>query len=139
VRTRNRYREGLGLALPAGRVRVLIDSAGASRSNGALVVGQGVLGDRAINDRVEIMLAPTPQVQVRKTVARRGRDAQAVTVTVSNANGFAVKFLGTFNGTPPASIRALSAGLAMEDGHRVWAVLVPAHGQATLHYRRLHP
>jgi hypothetical protein len=134
LRTRNRTVEGLGLALPAGRVRVLVNRAGASAANGALVVGQGALGDRAINDRVEILLAPTPLVQVRQSVTRHDTDAQAVTVTVSNASAFAVRFLGTFKSTPPASIRTPSAPLAIEDGHRVWAALIPAHGHATLRY-----
>ena len=56
-------------------------------------------------------------------------------VTVSNANPFAVQFEGTFKQTPAASIRNPSSPLVMQDGNRVWAVRIPAHGRATLHYR----
>jgi hypothetical protein len=133
VRTRNRAHEGLGMALPAGHVRVLLD-----HGKDALVVGQGSVANRAINDRVDIHVAATPKVMVRRNaVDTRGAGWQAVTVTVSNANAFAVHYLGTFKQTPPASIRASSAALGMEDGHRVWAVTVPAHGRATLRYRVL--
>ena len=126
VRTRNRKAEGLGLALPGGNVRVLAD-----RDHHDLVVGAGTLDDRAINDRVEITTAQTPQVTVLQVETARA----ARTVTVTNANPFAIRFQGTFKQTPPASISGMSSPLAMEDGHRVWAVNVPAHGRATLRYR----
>jgi hypothetical protein len=130
VRARNRKQDGLGLALPAGRVRVLLD-----HDKQALVVGQGSVRDRAINDRVDITMASTPQVMVRQIVTRKDKDAQVITATVSNANPFSVHYLGTFKQTPSASIRAPSAPLGMEDGHRVWSVRVPAHGHVTLRYR----
>jgi hypothetical protein len=136
VRTRNRQQDGLGLALPAGHMAIMVE-----RGGGALLVGKGALADRAIGDRVEIRPAVTPQVHVvqkvtRQTMQRIGGE-QSVTVTVSNANAFAVKFLGRFKQTPPASIRDPSAPLGMEDGHRVWMVRIPAHGRITLRYRLL--
>ncbi|WP_353229452.1 hypothetical protein [Novosphingobium sp.] len=134
VRTRNRADQGLGLALPAGRVRVLVDHAG-SRGPATLVVGAGTVEDRAVNDRVDIALSATPPVQVRQRATHRDKTGRTVTVTVSNANPFAVQFEGTFKQTPAASIRTPSAPLVLQDGHRVWAVRVPAQGRVTLRYR----
>ena len=130
VRTRNRKEDGLGLALPGGRVRMLIEHDGR-----ALSVGEGTLDDRAINDRVDIATTPTPQVTVRQDVTQRGKDTRAMVVTVRNANRFAIHFEGTFQQTPPASIRDTSSPLILQDGHRVWALRIPAHGRATLRYR----
>ena len=130
VRTRNRKAEGLGLALPGGRVRVLLD-----RGTGALVVGEGALDDRALGDRVDIGTAQTPQVTVRQVVTQRRKDGRMMAVTVSNANPFAIRFEGTFRQTPSAAIHDSSAPLGLQDGHRVWALAVPAHGRVTLHYR----
>lgn len=130
VRTRNRKADGLGLALPGGKVRVM-----AERNNHALIVGEGTLTDRAINDRVEIGTAPTPQVTVQQAISARTKAARSMTVIVSNANSFAVRFEGTFKQTPAAAIGNPSVPMALQDGHRVWAVRIPAHGRATLHYR----
>ncbi len=130
VQTRNTTPNGLGLALPAGRVRVLLE-----HGHGALLVGQGELTDRAIKDRVEITTGPTPPVQVRQKIIHRDRAGRTVTVAVSNANRFAVRFEGTFKSTPPAAIRAPSTPLLLRDAHKVWSVRIPAHGKATLRYR----
>jgi hypothetical protein len=129
VRSRNSKADGLGLALPGGQVRIM-----AERDRHALVVGEGALEDRAIDDRVEITSAMTPQVTVEQKATHSGKGGRAMTVTVSNANPFAVQFEGTFKQTPAASIRNPSSSLVMQDGHRVWAVRIPAHGRATLHY-----
>jgi hypothetical protein len=130
LRSRNDNANGLGLALPGGRVRVL-----ARAQARDLVVGQGTIADRAINDRLDISTAETPQVMVEQHVTHRGRTARAASVTVSNANRFAVDFLGRFAQTAPGSIRDATAPLASEDGHKVWAVRIPAHGRVTLRYR----
>ena len=130
VRTRNRKEDGLGLALPGGKVRII-----AERDNHALNVGQGTLTDRAINERVEIGTTTTPQVTVQQAITARTKVARSMAVTVTNANPFAVRFEGTFEQTPPAAIRDPSLPLVLRDGHRVWAARIPAHGRATLHYR----
>lgn len=130
VRTRNDTANGLGLALPGGSVRILAEHAGQ-----ALIAGQGRLDDRAINDRLEIAIASSSQVTVEQHVTHRARTARSVAVTVSNANRFAVQFVGTFRQTPAGSIRNASSPLGIEDGHRLWAVRVPAHGRVTLRYR----
>jgi hypothetical protein len=134
VRTRNRTDRGLGLALPAGHVRVLADRGGAASGLRALVVGQADLADRAVGDRVELSMGPTPQVQVSQREVSHGRRSRVLSVSVSNANRFAVTFVGTFRQTPPDAISAPSQPLMLEEGHREWRVRVPAHGRATLRY-----
>ncbi|WP_428333525.1 DUF4139 domain-containing protein [Novosphingobium sp.] len=129
VRTRNRNAEGLGLALPGGKVRIM-----AERDGHALVVGEGALEDRAINDRVEIGTAQTPQVTVKQTITARTKTTRTITATISNANPFAIRFEGTFKQTAAAAIQAPSSPLVLVDGHRVWSVRIPANGRAVLHY-----
>lgn len=147
VRTRNRTDMGLGLALPAGHVRVLTDRGNAVGGVGALadtgphalVVGQADLADRAVGDRVELAMGETPQVQVNRREVSRGPHSRLLSVMVTNANRFAITFVGTFRQTPPDAISAPSQPLMLEEGHREWRVQVPAHGRATLRYRIAEP
>lgn len=131
LRARNRLGDGLGLALPAGRVAVF-QPVGGGRD---VLIGEAVVTDKAVGEDVEYRLVRTPNVaaeQVREE-SRRGDDRFRVTVT--NANGWPIAYELKFRPDPDAPIRSEGARLVARDGRLVWMTTVPANGTATLRYR----
>ncbi|WP_018075259.1 DUF4139 domain-containing protein [Novosphingobium nitrogenifigens] len=130
VRLRNRKENGLGLALPKGAVRVF------ARQNGAeLLLGQGQITDRAVNERADITYGTSPQVTAHEIAVHRRKGAREMAVTVSNANPVPVSFEGVFANVVPGAVRDATAPLALRDGRRIWITTIPAHGKKALRYR----
>jgi hypothetical protein len=130
LRTRNRPQEGLGIALPAGPVRVF-----AAHGDEFLLLGGDGLTDKAVGETVEIGAGTTAQVQVETKVADARGLWRDTVVTVSNANPFAVRFEGNLATDDNERIISHSAPLVRKDGHWQWAAQVPANGRAVLRYR----
>jgi hypothetical protein len=136
--TRNRKEEGLGLPLPAGGV--VLFAKGQERP---VLIGRGSVDDNAVGEDVEIevgaAIAVTTQLSSGPPPPRQGpiRAVPAVTadweLTVSNARPEPIRYEaeleiggGSFNP---------SGRLPRRNGRPLWAVTVPANGQATLRYR----
>ena len=130
VRLRNRKADGLGLALPAGRVSV-VQPMGAA----AIPVGEGHIDDKAEGEEMTIDMADSPQVHVVSTRKNVANGVAAITVTVSNANRWPVRFEGRLQVADGVRVAAASALVPRKDGQPLWAVTVPAQGQARLTYR----
>lgn len=127
LRTENRTSEGLGLPLPAGKLALFADRAGAP-----VLLGESDLADRAVGDEVELL--PGTSSDVRYTVIGRpgGRRREAFEVEVSNAHDAPV----TFELPIPYPIADTDAPLIERKGVKTWRVTVPANGTATLHFAR---
>lgn len=130
LRTRNRNGEGLGVALPAGRVTVL------EPHGGQMVrVGSGGISDKAVGEMVEIPIARSPQVHIKRAATGRGDNWNAYVVTVSNANPWPIHFEGKVRVDDDVRIASSSAALTRKSGYWLWAANVPANSRAVLHYR----
>ena len=164
LRSRNRKAEGLGLALPAGRVTVLEPHGGHM-----IPLGEASLADKAVGEMVELAVAPSPQVHVSRIMLERFpvrwnhlttqktrktknlerfpdpvRSGNALAhaghwqdyaVTVSNANRWPIAFEGQLPADGGQRIASPTAPLTRKDGGWQWAVTVPANARATLRYR----
>lgn len=125
---RNRTQDGLGLPLPAGAVALFAD--GADRP---ILLGEGFLPDRAVENDVEIGLGDAPGVTTRIELLRetaRWRDYRLVVASDRPvAVRFEAEFLETDAGFQPAR------RLGRRNGRPLWTVDVPANGTAALRYR----
>jgi len=128
--TRNRTQEGLGLPLPAGRLRLF-----SARGDRPILIGQGTVADRAIGEDVEIDLGEAPGVRTRVVVTRRkaGRAAfRDYVVIVTNDRPEPVRFEAEImnNGVDVRS----RTRLGRRDGRPLWQVDLPANGEAELRF-----
>ena len=128
--TRNRTLEGLGLPLPAGRVRLC-----GARGERPILLGQGTIADRAVGEDVEIDLGEAPGVRTETILALRKagrRGLRDYVLTVSNDRAEPVDFEAEII-SDGLDVRA-SSRLARRNGRPLWRVTVPANGSAELRY-----
>jgi hypothetical protein len=123
LRTENRDTKGLGLPLPAGRVAIF-EASGET----PMLVGESDLKDRAIGDEVEFGAGMSSDVRYLTTSGPRSRRRAAFTVQVTNARSTPE----TFELVMPAGITSTSAALVEHKGRKVWRVIIPANGDASL-------
>lgn len=126
--TRNREAEGLGAALPAGRL-VLFDDAGGR----PMLVGEGSLRDRAVGQDVEIAISRPSNVHTRVELASDGEDWDEYRLTATNDLARPVTFEGEFEANDQDFRPSLP--LSRRDGRPLWTVSIPANGTASLTYR----
>ena len=124
--TRNRPAEGLGRALPAGKVALF------GRKEGRrILIGEGTIDDHTIGEKVEFRLDFAPTIRARQTAfasSSGGGLELAITNDSSKAETVEIEL--------PLKARAISGGkLTTRDGWRLWRVQVPANGRAVLRYR----
>ena len=122
--TRNLAADGLGLPLPAGKVRLF------ARDEGhRILVGEGAIDDYAVGEKVEISLGTTPGVRANAEVEG---DPTHGPFRLTITNDLATKQVAEIE-LPPA-IKPLGARLPKRDGVQLWRVTVPANGTAELRY-----
>ncbi|MBA2467175.1 MAG: hypothetical protein H0V46_06175 [Sphingomonas sp.] len=124
--TRNRRAEGLGLALPAGKLALF-----GMRQGRRVLLGEGRIDDHTIGEKVEIRVATASGVRASQIHERRdgdgGSGAFVLTLTNDMAQAQAVEI------ELPLEARAGSR-LAKRDGYMIWRVRVPANGRSVLRY-----
>lgn len=125
--TRNRESEGLGLPLPAGRLMLFADSGGRP-----MLIGQGIVADRAVGEEVEIPLGPAPGVRYRLTLTAATETRRDYALEVSNDRAEPVRFEAEL--APQSWTLAARPGLTRRNGLWVWAATVPANGRMSLSY-----
>jgi hypothetical protein len=126
--TRNRREEGLGLALPAGTLQLF--SAGAR----PILLGEGAMTDRAVNEDVEVDFGEATGVRVEVEETRSGRDRKDFVLTVSNDQSAPIAYEAWFDVEEGDRFRP-ETRLGRRNGVPLWTVTVPANGTATLRYR----
>lgn len=132
LRMRNRKVDGLGVPLPAGQVMVFQD--GGDRP---ILLGQTSLGDRAVDEEIELDLPATPGVSAILEHPTDAAKTPRYVLTVSNANPWPIAYEARFD---PSDGGVPTAGKVItRNGRRIWAVTVPANGRATLGYSLREP
>jgi hypothetical protein len=124
--TRNRRAEGLGLALPAGKLALF-----GMRQGRRVLLGEGRIDDHTVGEKVEIRVATATGVRASQIHERR--DGQG---------GAGGDFLLTLTNDSPQPqtveielpLEARARGLTKRDGHMIWRVRVPANGRSQLRY-----
>ncbi len=122
--TRNRTNEGLGLALPAGKVALF-----GRRGGRRILLGEGRIDDYAVGEKVEIPVATATGVRARQIVVRavdRGEYQLTLSNDLSRPQLVEIEL--------PLGARARGAQLIKRDGWMLWRVTVPANGTAQLTY-----
>lgn len=122
--TRNRLAEGLGLALPAGKVALF-----GRRGGRRILLGEGRIDDYAVGEKVEIPVASATGVRARQIVlqsTRGGGYQLTLTNDLSRPQLVEIEL--------PLRARATGARLVRRDGWMLWRVTVPANGAAELTY-----
>jgi hypothetical protein len=118
---RNRSEDGLGVALPAGRL--VLFGEGRERP---ILLGEGSLPDRAVGEEVEVALGPSGGVR-----ARLSSEEGVQILTVSNDQPVPVRYEAQL----PVQEVESETELGRRNGMPLWQVTVPANGRATLRYR----
>jgi hypothetical protein len=129
LRLRNRREDGLGLALPGGRVSVVQPLGGA-----AIPVGEGRMADKAEGETIDIAMGAAPTVRLKAVVGQQGKGQRQVRLTVTNANRWPVRFEGKLALDNGATVVGSSARLGRKDGLPLWTAVVPAQGTSVLTY-----
>lgn len=134
LRLQNRKEQGLGLPLPQGGVAVF-----APRGEDRVLIGEGSVADKAVNEEVEIELGQAPQIKLEVEETGSGDRWEDKLVTVTNANPYPIRFEGDVTLDDGHKRQRTSAKLHRKNGRDLWIVEVPANGQATLRYREVEP
>lgn len=135
LRMDNKEAARLGVPLPSGEVAVF-----APRGAETLLVGEGLVRDHAVGEKVDLVIGDSSQVRVEivEGVAPRMADGD-YRVTVTNANPFGVDFeLGFDVDAGPALDKRLGK-LPRRDGLLTWIVRVPANDSRSFDYRSREP
>ncbi len=125
---RNRVADGLGLPLPAGPVALFTDA-----GERPLLLGEGAIDDRAVDEDVEITLSPAPGVRSRLT--REDDKAAEHLLTVTNDRAAPSSFEAEFEGEIVGVGADAATRLDRRLGRPLWRVTVPPNGRAALRYR----
>jgi hypothetical protein len=124
--TRNRTKEGLGLALPAGKLALF-----GTKEGRRILLGEGRIDDHTIDQKVEIKVASATGVwAVQQRLASREVPVQQLTLSSSLPRTETVEV------ELPLSARAVTGGtLVKRDGWMLWRVSLPPGASRSLRYR----
>ncbi len=125
---RNRREDGLGVPLPAGTLQLF------SAGDRPILLGEGAMTDRAVNEDVEIELGEATGVRVQVEEAAFGRNWEDLVLTVTNDQSAPIFYEALLELGEDERLRP-DARLGRRNGMPLWAVTVPANGSATLRYR----
>ncbi len=137
LRTRNDEVHHLGLPLPAGRVAVYQKVA-----ERTLLFGLAELGDKAVDEEVELQFGDAPDLQVFQLSQRAwtgdGRTHDNI-VEIDNAGREAAAFeLEIVLGEGEAIVDA-DHEMGMKNGQPLFALSLPAGDKVSIHYRTKGP
>lgn len=130
LRLQNRKSDGLGLAMPSGRV-ALFEEAGGMR----LLVGEVDIGDKAEGERVDYDLSASADVRIAARATASRRKSRDWTIALSNARPFAV----TAEVTIPHAIAPRPTDMERRGNDWIWRVTIPANGGIERHYAERLP
>jgi hypothetical protein len=126
LRSENKANKGLGLPLPAGQVMIFEQS-----QFGPLLVGEANLADRAVGDKVELIVGNAADVRIRVTPVSVKAGNTQYKIEITNARDEAV----TIEVKLPTNLRGKPQNVVKIDGVLRWKTTVAANGDAVLEYR----
>ena len=131
-RFKNSKANGLGEPLPAGKVALFQQGAGAR-----LLVGEASLADKATDEEVDLVFGdPSNVTTVENDGDTEGKNWQSKRLKVSNANPYPISFEAEFPAADEGVTRDHFTGkMAARPGKLVWTVTVPANATKTLDWR----
>jgi hypothetical protein len=131
LRLQNRKQDGLGLAMPSGRVAIFEQVDGMR-----LLAGEADIGDKAEGERVDYDIAISADVRIAvRRLAESGKRRQWA-ITLSNARPFDV----TAEVTIPHNVDPRPADMERRGNGWIWRVTIPANGKADYSFaERLRP
>jgi len=125
LRGKNSKEKGLGLPLPAGSVAIFEEVLG-----NELLVGNADLIDLAVDERVELPIGQSPDVQWRLIKMRETRKQQDWRVDLTNARPYPAKV----EIVVPFDLAERPPGMERGQGGWVLPVTVPEHSTSSLGY-----
>ena len=122
--TRNRTTEGLGVALPAGKVTLF-----GTREGRRILIGEGRIDDYALGEKVEIPVGTANGVFAshRSSASDPNLYELFLSSDLPHAQVAEIEL--------PLDAKGISAPLRKRDGWMLWRVTIPANGTAKLIYR----
>jgi hypothetical protein len=124
----NREKDGLGLPLPAGGFTLYT-----MRGGQRFLLGEGSMTDRAVGEKVEVVLSEAPGVRVMHRPVEREGGELVTELVATNEQPTAVRFEAQFLGE--SRVVRSSEKLVRRDGMWVWSINLPANGSRTLRVR----
>lgn len=134
LRTKNVAANGLGVALPGGKVAVF-----AQVADRALMVGEASVGDKTVGEDVEFDLGEPGSVDADVQAVRERNRKTRYELTVTNANPWPIDYEARIGFDDGARLSSPSAKLGSKDGAPLWTTRIPANGTATLRYTITQP
>ena len=125
LRTENKTENGLGLPLPSGQAMILEDS-----KFGPLLAGEAALRDRAIGDKVELLVGAASDVRMIVTQISERRYQKGYKVIITNARSEAINAEVEI----PFDLRGKPKGIRKVDGVPTWGATVPANGEVSFEF-----
>ncbi|CAA9516225.1 MAG: hypothetical protein AVDCRST_MAG44-1723 [uncultured Sphingomonas sp.] len=123
--TRNTPAQGLGLAIPAGKVALF-----GRREGRRILLGEGRIDDHTIGEKVEIPVATATGVRAVQRLTDRSVGRAGLNLVLSND----LPSAQTVEIELPLQARSGETKLPTRDGWKLWRVSVPANGRAELNY-----
>lgn len=134
LRLQNKKRDGLGLAMPAGRLVAFKEALGAQ-----LLLGEGSLDDKAIGEEVDVTIGTSPLVRyslkVIDDVDGESRSHADMELTITNASPQSASVEIMIGRNDRERLTKVSSKLGRKAGKDFWKVSVPANGERVLKYR----
>ena len=130
LRGKNVTANGLGIALPGGKVAVFSQVDGRP-----LMIGEASIGDKTVGEDVEYDLGEPGSVNADIDAVRDKDREKNYVLTVTNANPWPIDYEARIAIDDGARLVASSGKVGHKDGAPLWTVRIRANGTATLRYR----
>ncbi len=129
-RFRNRKVDGLGDPLPAGKAVLYQDSPW-----GTQLIGESTMQDKAVDEEVEMVFGDPTSVNMTKVwTTDKAKKWTTVTVTLYNANPYAVNYELEFPTGSDQVYRGLPGKVVSKPGKKLWQVLLAPGSQTKVSY-----
>ncbi len=129
-RVQNKKEDGLGEALPAGKIAFFQNAAGRR-----MLVGESQLTDKAVGEEVELPFGVANNVSVVIDESETGK-ASSYVMTAANANPFPVTFEGQFSDHSEYRYGKFSDKIIRKKGKNIWRAIIPANSEKKIEFRR---
>ncbi|MEP3225728.1 MAG: hypothetical protein ABJO01_07125 [Parasphingorhabdus sp.] len=134
LRFQNKKRDGLGLALPAGKLVAFKKMSGEK-----LLLGEGGLDDKAIGEEVEVTIGQSPLVRYQlKSVAEVDNDSKShadMELKITNASRSDAQVEILLFHQDDHKLKSFSRKIGRKNGKHFWKVVIPANSERVLRYR----
>ncbi|WOE75722.1 DUF4139 domain-containing protein [Alterisphingorhabdus coralli] len=134
-RMQNKREEGLGEPMPSGQFAFFQQALGLRQ-----LVGEDGMSDKAVGEEIELALGGADNVTHEiETSPKTGKNWQAQTLTIRNANAEPVTIEAEFQNETDFTYRKFKRRTFERDGKTVWRTTVPANDEVELRYRVYGP